>query len=398
MQVTKRGFVLIVGVLLAGRFCDSVGALPQPPDNAALLYYQAYMYRSKAIGEPEDFVSVVYHGHDPSDRVRQFVSADVCREAIELATAAAETPHCDWGLRVSGKWRVGLFATGLRSVGSLLSAEARVQAADGQYLAALETALRLRRFARHVGDDAYVMWDTAQVLDAMAFSAIQYVLGVMPADGDTLRWLKSQLAQTEGAPWRPSEALTKWGDMEIQRWQVSPEVYAPWKDFYLEKMTDEAAIQELRDLTQSALLERMRVAYDAFKESAIQILSSDSGYGTKNKEISQFIEQTHAAGKKGAAIAFMAPCVGSLGPYYRIRVNAEAEMNAVKAAVDVYLIQAETGHLPESLPKGIADDPYSGTDFDYRITEGGFSLRCQAEAINYSAGARQFDFKVHKVK
>lgn len=47
--------------------------------------------------------------------------------------------------------------------------------------------------------------------------------------------------------------------------------------------------------------------------------------------------------------------------------------------VEVYLVKAETGQLPEALPAYAPKDPSRGQQFAYEITAQGFVLRCQAK-------------------
>ena len=62
---------------------------------------------------------------------------------------------------------------------------------------------------------------------------------------------------------------------------------------------------------------------------------------------------------------------------YQKQVSYQACVNGIKAAVEIYLIVAKTGKLPEKLPDYLPKDPFTGQDFLYEITDEGFTLRCQ---------------------
>ena len=64
---------------------------------------------------------------------------------------------------------------------------------------------------------------------------------------------------------------------------------------------------------------------------------------------------------------------------YSYQVGRLAYTNSVKAAVEVYLIVAKTGRLPEKLPEYVPKDPFTGLDFVYETTDEGFTLRCQGD-------------------
>ena len=56
--------------------------------------------------------------------------------------------------------------------------------------------------------------------------------------------------------------------------------------------------------------------------------------------------------------------------------------NAIRTAVEIYMIKAKTGKLPEALPAGLPGDLFSGKDFEYQITDEGFILRCQGTDLS----------------
>lgn len=70
---------------------------------------------------------------------------------------------------------------------------------------------------------------------------------------------------------------------------------------------------------------------------------------------------------------------GPIARFYQSQVEHIAYVNGTKAAVEVYLIAAKTGKLPEKLPDYLPKDPYTGRDFIYEKTDDGFVLHCQSD-------------------
>ena len=66
------------------------------PDNAALLYYQAFLLRPEQ--DDATFLSFrsALSGEEPDDKVRAYLRG--CRETIRLAEMAGQMPQCTWGL------------------------------------------------------------------------------------------------------------------------------------------------------------------------------------------------------------------------------------------------------------------------------------------------------------
>ncbi len=77
------------------------------------------------------------------------------------------------------------------------------------------------------------------------------------------------------------------------------------------------------------------------------------------------------------------------------QVRHTAQINIIKAAVEIYLIVAKTGQLPKTLPDGLTKDLVTGRDFVYEITDEGFDLRCQGEEF-LRPKIRFLEFKVKK--
>ena len=76
---------------------------------------------------------------------------------------------------------------------------------------------------------------------------------------------------------------------------------------------------------------------------------------------------------------------------YSLGIRAETSTNAARAAVEIYIIKAQTGKLPQTLPAGLPKDLFSGKNFQYEKTVDGFILHCQGKvedsAISVSGSA-----------
>ena len=81
--------------------------------------------------------------------------------------------------------------------------------------------------------------------------------------------------------------------------------------------------------------------------------------------------------------------------YSRGHIEHEARVNGTKAAVEIYLVLAKTGDLPEKLPDHLPKDPFTSLDFGYEITDEGFALRCHGEDFKERKKSL-LEFKVKK--
>jgi len=390
--------VCVVGALVLCGSCGEVLASPSTPDNAALLYYQACLARS---GLPLPWGLARAHDENHLAEETKLLSGNEYRLVIDLTMAGTRIRKCDWGLWVSGRWTPdGTLGHGPESLGRVLAAQATILAMNGQYSEAIEIIAALRRLSRHIGDDTYVMWASSFTEDYQTFGVAQYLLCRMPADADRLKSLESELA--EDRQWQPSNTLMKWYDMQVASLQASMALHSDWR----QALRTELEAYRMREgdtaekLIESAtapkqVFDHVRQVYKRFVDSVIAVLESDESYHAKHKQIVQLKDELVADMEAGDAIILVAGPIGFVEPYYRLHINELALAHAVQAAIPIYRIKATTGRLPPTLPAGLPKDPYSSQDFDYHVTDEGFSLTCRAPAIDWGQenNPRRFVFE-----
>lgn len=411
-SIKNRLLICVAGVAVLAVSGPAGQAPSGLPQNAALVYYQACLFRTQFLKPPGGgaggfygIVSTTFEpGSDPNEVVTSFVRSPDCQFLIELITAASKLPNCDWGLvcrkRLSAP--TGVIA-GVRDLTSFLVVQGKVLACDGLYRAALENALTMRRIARHFGDETLNMYIQAESTNARAFDLIRYVLGKMPPDAEMLTWLQGQLAVGGEMEWRPRETLAKWLDWEVQCLQASPDVLTG-------AMESAALKKKTEGLTGGQVLERARQAWEEVFESVLEVLESETSPQDKSRALGQLaieasakmagaeavlevgegdkspeekereIQRLILEGRNNMArgpMLLMADLHGAVELHTRLAFP-RARVHAVQAAIAVYLIKARTGQLPQTMPAGLPKDPHTGKDFEYQATAKGFSLRCGA--------------------
>ncbi len=195
-KITTATYVTLMLLI----FASPALAYPPDPDNAALLYYQSYIAYEKVDDTMREMVADLSRGKiEPNERIKKYI--ENCRGAINLAVAAAEIPNCNWGLKYSDGFSMLMsHLAQTRKLIFIIGAEIRILAADGDYQQALDRCLTLRKISQHMGDETIISLLIAKALEKMADNHIQYLLGNMPQDLQTLTWLKNQLAIIESRP------------------------------------------------------------------------------------------------------------------------------------------------------------------------------------------------------
>jgi hypothetical protein len=347
------------------------------PDNAALLYYQAMLLRPELDDTFLSFQSVL-RGSDPNEMVRKYLNLPETRQAIRIAESASKILDCSWGIdRSQGltllkEWRKLAF---------LLEVDARTFAVDGEYLTALEKCLSIRRFARHFNDENILGYLISMPIDFRSLRCIHYVLGSMSPDRDTLIWLQSQISTVQGAPPPPGRAYEISLNDDLQLLTERPDFFVTWRENISEKIEDESIRQEMLSLNDEEVLQEVKESYNRYLSSVNRIVGSDMPYQQKYLELKELEEELKNNSIVDPFYYLWISLPINIAQQHNIYVRGISNFNATRAAIEIYLVKAESGQLPEMLPANLPKDPFSGQDFEYEITSQGFILRCREEEI-----------------
>lgn len=367
---------------------------PPDPDNAALLYYQAFLSCPKADEPLDTQLRDFADGKMALNKeIEDYVES--CHSAIKLAIAASELRECDWGLRYSEGFSMILsHLAQMRTLGRILIADARIVASRSEHEEALARCVTVLKISRHVGDDTLISTLVGWALEGTTYGCIQDLLGQMPSDLKALEQLRADLGALSKRP------LSLKNSLEIER-EVALEQIKMEKVPDLLKDLDpnrspEESMKLITEYGGEAFLELCRGHYSKFMTAVMSIVESDASYAEARRRITKVFEQVDKDQKdKKKEAMFTAALVPALSKLYGLMIKATTHANAVRAAVELYIAKGKTGRLPETLPAGLPKDLFSGKDFEYIKTTEGFVLRCQAKDIDKDK-IHEYEFKVPK--
>ncbi len=190
--------------------CGAHADIASPgPDNAALLYYQAFLRRPELDHDTFLHFDSALRGAQPDEEVREYLDLPETIETLRIAESASKILDCNWGvvLRLRNGSSLNTVVFQSRKLAFLLEVDARTFAADGNYRVALGRCLSVRRLAQHVADEGIIGYFVSLPLHGRAFRCIQHILSSMSPDTDTLTWLQSQISAVQGAPPSPGRAM-----------------------------------------------------------------------------------------------------------------------------------------------------------------------------------------------
>jgi len=362
--------------------------------------YQDEDYKERRLAELDFFKKLIeqdkkMEGVDPNKVIREYLKK--CGPSIVLAQAATEIHDCDWGIRYSQGFSFLLpQTTEIREFRIILHADAMRLAADGNYRAALERCLMMRRLARHVGDDVYILYAVSKSVDGNAFRCIQFILGNMKPDVETLIWLKNQLATNQGAPSSPLKALRMDFELAVHTLRINDKILKHIRNELAEQISNERAKKEVHNLSDEQVLTRARKPYETFMNRSFQVMNSSMLYKEKRAKIHKLTEELKDKyGDDPAANQIIMACAEQVLKLYSLHIRDAARFNALRLAIEIYYIRAKTDKLPEILPDGLPKDPFTGKDFIYETMDDGFALRCRDEDF-LGDRSRKLEFKVKK--
>jgi len=392
-----------VVLLIVCAWCPAILASEGPPDDAASVYYQAFDLLPEHSQAEYWAIDAALRGAEPNEVARDYLAR--AREAIEAAEAATQVRACLWDIEshVEGD---DLFMIGsqLREISFVIEVDARACAVDGDGRPALEKCLSLRRLAAHIRPEGDVGYLLSAALDGRALLCVRYVLGTMAPEPDTLVWLQGQLGNVQGEPLSPGLAMEVTFADFIRLYEANLESVSQWRVNTVARVEDDALKDELSALTEAEILQLGRQSYERYLASVHRMMASERAYRQNHGDIVQAKEALIEQAVAGDSVDLFRGANTAVVALYDLYTRRKANFNAVRAAIEIYLLWIDNNTLPEALPPDLPKDPFSGSDFEYEITDAGFLLRCRQGEIEEGATPPQspeiiwaYEFKLAKV-
>ena len=365
-------------------------AFAYPPDNAAVLYYRACL-----LYQPDDAMKKMLTDLSKgkiklNKKIKKYVKSQ--HNVINSVVTAAHLSDCDWGYDYSQGFALmmpGLSA--LRNVGKLILADAKILAAQGKYETSLEHCLTIKKMARHVSDRPFITHLVGIAMDDLANNCIVNILADMPQDLRTLNWLKNQLARIEKMPF--SLAICIDYESETVGEYVSKEAVKklmPFEELGVSPEVAKLTAERVRK-ADAAFFARNAAYYENHMAHVKAAL--DLPYAQAYADIAKLSEKPERDVVKNPDATLTAVFAPAIHRVYGQLLKVKNSSNVVRAAVDIYILKAKTGRLPDELPAGAPKDLFSGKDFEYERIDDGFILRCRAKDL-LKDKIREYEFKI----
>ncbi len=436
-------------LLMAGMLIDM--AYAYPPDNAAVLYYRAFIVMdstgcscnitqnqpsqdsnsqfgtsvpqnpaadnkaksckesSSVCGYNRNWYGIVKYAKGQADMDPQV--KDFLRNcpATEIAMTASRIAYCDWGVNPSNYVLEPLpHLIGVRKLGYLLIADSKLSQEDGNYAAALEKCLAVKRMARHKVTTMFIVEGMTNIcLDDLANQQISDLLANLSDDSKMLDSLKQQLADIEGGNrlslkdclafesgvlCRPNNKINLCKMQVINDCNAKSSKGAEPGCVSM-KGPDGKTFCVVNDKQES--VEKNRSVYKNILNDILALW--DKPYNQAYRGCVNTMEKCPMMSFVTCRGNKYSGCFADTDfkSVYTQEIKNKAYNNAIGVAIEIYLQKAKTGSLPDVLPANVPKDLFSGQDFDYMKTSDGFILQCKGKDI-LENDVHKYTFKTKK--
>jgi hypothetical protein len=232
-------------------------------------------------------------------------------------------------------------------------------------------------------------------IDKVVASRIQDILAEMTPDLETLTWLKTKLAEV---PFKtPSLRVAMRSEKEC----FSAEMQVDKRDKLLDLCSGQGDVSDLDKTALKRITEgdevffaKNRDYYIKHMNSLDEVLDSSMPYAEVYSRLKQLNERPGKEITDNPAATLTSLLTPAFDRIYTIDIRTKTICNAFRTAVEIYIIKAKTGKLPDTLPANLPSDLFSGTDFKYEKTADGFALRSQGEEFQTGHMRQLLEFKV----
>jgi len=389
MKATKRslfGKILLLTVIVT---LSTSCVHAYPPDNAAVLYYRAFM-----LYEAEDGIKSALDDYRQgrigrTEEIERYLAKNA--PIINMVLDATRIAHCDWGLDYSQGTEVVLPPQNkAREIFFLVATEAARQAETGHPRQALDDCVCMYRMANHLNERPLICHLVATAITAATNKCVVRFLSEMPPDAEILTWLRDELAALDQRPFSVDPVL----DWKRKAGIIS---MAP------ERIAGVAQVALDEGDMKTRVLERIRTADPQFCARNIRYWNNfmdrvqaafHQPYDAARAALLGLDKQPDADFDRNPDATLTVCFAPTFATIHLLSVRLQAQSHAIRTAVAIYLSRAQTGRLPETLPAGTPGDPFSGQPLQYEKADDHFLLRWQERVSPEKAGANQYEFKI----
>lgn len=219
--------------------------------------------------------------------------------------------------------------------------------------------------ARRTNDHLLVSYLVGIAVNGMTNDCLIQIISDMPQHTRNMTRLKTNLLEIDSIPLSVKFALL--AEKETWLMFMTPEHIEATIRYCID---DETFMKKLLSLSNDKeFLERNRKHFEDIYADVIAAFDMPyvEGY-TALKNLDQNLA------KQSEDYPLTTMLMPAISKIVSLKTRFETHNNAIRTAVEIYLVKAKTGKLPDKQPVSLPGNIFSGKDFDYEKTDNGFIL------------------------
>ena len=379
------GFLFVVVII----FVSSSLAFIYPPDNAATLYYKAFMLYQMDKTMNTMLGDVIKDKTEINKTIKNYVKKN--QKVVQILLDASEIEHCDWGINFSQGYETEIpHPFKMKEVGRLMLANAKILSQQGDYEEALMHCISAYKMGKHTGDISLICNMVGTSIIVATNDCVIDILSTMPTNMELLTLLKNEIAQVDNMPFSIKAAL-------VQEQEVGDVSMRPGKINDIIEIC--ICSEELRNKILSAVntddqfLAKSRQYWNDYMKEVIA--ACDLPYQQAYLKLKELVQKPSEEAKENPHADLTAISAPIYHKAFSLSIRLASHCNAIDTAIELYTVKAKTGILPDTLPAGLPGDLFSGRPFGYEKTPEGFILCCQDKDLVRNE-TYEYEFKVKK--
>ena len=246
--------------------------------------------------------------------------------------------------------------------------------------------------ARHLNERPIVCYLVGTAINAATHKYLTtQLLSEMPQDTEILTWLRDELAEFDKRPFS-IEPVLRW-KREAGIISMSPERISDVVKSGLDDGDFKEKVLKRILAADEQFFDRNREYWNRYMD-AVQA-AFDLPYPEAYSKLKRLDEELIKEFNKNTDVTLTAVFGPTWQRIYTLSIRLNTHSNALKRAIEIYIIKAKTGKVPDSLPAGSPKDLFSGKDFEYMKETDGFILRCRGKDLVENK-IHEYEFKVKK--
>jgi len=385
-----------VTMFLLIAFVTSTIVSAYPPDNAAILYYKAFMLLQEYDNVHTEVMADFIDGKIKSnEHIREHLKYN--QSALELLEEASKIEKCEWALDHSKGFDLPMpELSKARKAAFLLVTDAQKLTEDGNIKEAFSRCLTAHRMANHISSSDLLISNLVGVaIHAKSDKTIKNILSRTSNSAEMLVWLKDRIVTISQK--QPSLKTVLKTESEIAARGIRKEKIVEMlsliePDDEIWKKLPADLLNKIKQGDET-FLKAARTYYRNMSKTVQEILNMP--YPGAYRKLEELTQKTIKDASTNPGAVFAETFVQTLPKVLTMEIRYKTSVNALNSALSIYAHKAKTGKLPDDLPAGLPGDFFSGKPFLYEKTSEGFILRCQGREL-YRDEIHEYEFKVKR--